>query len=314
MNFKLFGVMLQNSLLNAGDSGTGGEGSGEGTGDSGAAGTGDSGDSGSTDGVPGEGESGSGDSGGTGWLSGVDPDIAGNASIAKFTSVESLGKAYIQAQGMIGADKMVIPNKNSSADDWRGAFNKLGLPEKREEYGVERAAESPINEEFHKSFTDKAFELGVMPDHAKALLDMYGDSVNKTNESLIAQKAKDEAAGVETLKTEWGDAFDRKLQAANYTLSEFGGKELVSHLNELGLGNDPKLVKFLADIGEAKTDDVFRGESKEAFGLSAEEAKNQIDAMLGDPKHPIHHKEHAEHNKYKKEYNRLGPIAFPGKK
>ena len=48
----------------------------------------------------------------TNWMSSLPSDLQTNDSLTKFSSVESLAKSYINAQGIIGADKIVKPTNN----------------------------------------------------------------------------------------------------------------------------------------------------------------------------------------------------------
>ena len=53
-------------------------------------------------------------------------DLRNNPSLKNFNDVGGLAKSYVHAQRMIGADKIALPNQNSTDEDWANVYNKLG--------------------------------------------------------------------------------------------------------------------------------------------------------------------------------------------
>ena len=47
-------------------------------------------------------------------------------NIEKFTEIDALAKSYINATRMIGQDKVAVPNKNSTEDQWNEVYCKIG--------------------------------------------------------------------------------------------------------------------------------------------------------------------------------------------
>ena len=62
------------------------------------------------------------------WRDSLPDDIKGNTSLEKFSDVSTLAKSYINAESMIGKDKMVVPGVNTTEDEWNDIYTKLGRP------------------------------------------------------------------------------------------------------------------------------------------------------------------------------------------
>ena len=50
----------------------------------------------------------------TSWRDSLSDDLKTNASLQKFSDVGTLAKSYINAEQMIGKDKMVVPGVNTT--------------------------------------------------------------------------------------------------------------------------------------------------------------------------------------------------------
>ena len=70
------------------------------------------------------------------FVSSLPEDLRTEPSLQNIQDVNQLAKGYVSAQRMVGADKMAIPTKNSTPDDWKEVYTKLGLPETPDNYGV----------------------------------------------------------------------------------------------------------------------------------------------------------------------------------
>ena len=88
------------------------------------------------------------------WRAGLPEEIASHSAIQDISTIEDLAKATINAQKLVGADKIVLPGKEAEASAWDSVYNKLGRPEKAEEYSVpEEGVSQEIVDQFKKSFS-----------------------------------------------------------------------------------------------------------------------------------------------------------------
>ena len=55
-------------------------------------------------------------------------------ALANFSTMNDFVKSYLNAQRLVGANKVAIPNKMATDDDWQEVFDKLGRPKSPEDY------------------------------------------------------------------------------------------------------------------------------------------------------------------------------------
>ena len=60
------------------------------------------------------------------WKESISEVYRNDPNIEKFTEIDALAKSYINATRMIGQDKMVVPNKNFTEDQWEEVYDKNG--------------------------------------------------------------------------------------------------------------------------------------------------------------------------------------------
>jgi hypothetical protein len=72
--------------------------------------------------------------------------------------------------------------------------------------------------------------------------------------------------GVNALKREWGEGFDRQISVARLAAKELGGDEYIAHLEKTGLGNDIPTIKALAKAGKLLAEDKMRGATASGNG------------------------------------------------
>ncbi len=104
------------------------------------------------------------------------------------------------------------------------------------------------------AFKSLAAENGLSPDMAQKLVDFQAGRMaqaQKTHQTAIAQWAKDAQAD-----REFGGAdFQRNSGLASQAVRAFASPELVSLLNDTGLGNHPELIRTFWRIGKAMAED-----------------------------------------------------------
>lgn len=241
------------------------------------------------------------------WRLDLPSELQEDATLRKFNDIPSLAAAYINAQKLIGSDKIHIPGKHASEADWANVYKKLGLPEKMEEYGINFKDGVTIDQEFTSAFKETAFKLGILPKQAQALADWFSD-VNTTAETKYLEDIKgSQGKALEGLKQEWGNAYDANLSRAQQVIKNFGDQDLLKHLEDTGLGNDTKLIKFLAGIGGKlyKEAPIVPGEVGGNSVQSPAEAKKTLDSIMANSNHPYFLKDHPGHKTAVKEVSEL---------
>lgn len=251
----------------------------------------------------------------TSWRSQLPPELQAEPSLQTFNDISALAKSFIHAQRTIGADKIAVPGKHATEDDWKQVFTKLGLPEKLESYELKMKEDASIDKDFIAKFKATAHSAGILPQQAQKLADWFQE-VNSQSTSEV-QKLKEQKVkeSLEGLKSEWGAAYEKNIGVAAQVLREAGSPELLNYLDQTGLGNDVNLIKLLSKIGEK-----FLGEDKIVGGAQEFKGKHtpaqalvEANKILSNFDHPYHNKSHPNHKAAVIEVQELFEMAHPKK-
>jgi hypothetical protein len=199
-------------------------------------------------GSPGNGGS-SGANGGS-WLDALPDDIKKDPSLAMFKEPSALAKSWVNAQKMIGADKVVIPNDKATEEDWGNFYKKLGRPEAADKYEIKTADGQALNEEFAKGFKEAAFKSGLSAKQVSSLAEWYMGMEKATAEN--SQQAQITALRNSlteyTQKLGGEEKFKDRVDDARLTLNAIGTPELKEFLKTSGLGSRPEMIEFFAAL------------------------------------------------------------------
>tara|TARA_Y100001954_G_C15769487_1_gene583604 strand:- start:241 stop:1080 length:840 start_codon:yes stop_codon:yes gene_type:complete len=237
------------------------------------------------------------------WKASIPEDIRGHKSLETIQDVGSLAKSYVNAQSMIGADKIAIPGKSSTQDQWNEIYAKLGRPEAADKY--ELANNLPEGQELDPllmgGFTNTAHAAGLSTKQAQSLLDWYNGVLTETT----AKNTADEQAQLEQktneLKQHYGPAFEDRVNLAKAVSAQFTeGDESIFELKLSDgslLGNHPEFIKMAANMGvfmkEKMGEDTLEG-VKTTGAATKHELEGKLaelqssDSPYWDNKHPQH--------------------------
>lgn len=246
------------------------------------------------------------------WLQALDQELRDDPSLKHIKDIPTLAKSYVSGQKMIGQEKISIPSKHATADDWKGVFKKLGLPENVDGYNVDAPKDQVFDENFLKDFKKAAYESNILPDQANKLLNWYGQLSKNAVESSAKAAELATAKGVESLKQEWGQAFEQNITKAQAAFRELATPDELKYFNESGLGNDPVVIRMFAKIAGALKEDSFpQGKAISSSKLAPDEAKQEINKIRGDSSHPYNNAKHPNHENAVKEMADFYKYAFP---
>ena len=60
------------------------------------------------------------------FIDGLAEDIRNEPSLQNIQDVDQLAKGYVHEQRMVGADKIPLPNKHATDEDWNQFYSRLG--------------------------------------------------------------------------------------------------------------------------------------------------------------------------------------------
>lgn len=246
------------------------------------------------------------------WRLGLPTELQEDATLRKFSDIPSLAAAYINAQKLIGAEKIAIPGKHASDEDWMGVYKKLGLPEKVEEYDIKINESATLDENFVKSFKENAHKFGILPGQAQKLADWFSE-INMASEGKYMEETKaKQQQEIDGLKAEWGKNFDANLSRAKLVLKNFADKDTLQYMEDTGLTNDVRLAKLFSNLGSKlyKETQIVGGDTPSAGAVSPQEAKKSIDSIMGNKNHPYFIKDHPGHKAAVAEVQGLFSIMY----
>ena len=241
------------------------------------------------------------------WRSMIPEEIRDHQSLAHFTDVGAMAKSLVNAQSMIGADKVAIPGKHATDEDWGEVWRKLGRPDTPDGYELVNEMPEGIeqNDDMLNWFRATAHEIGMTPTQAQKMLGRYNQFLGTqmgTDEGQIEQLR--ETTEIE-LKKEYGAAFADRVSNGNAVMQEFGGEGLTELQLADGrlLGDHPDIIKLMVNVGEFINskigEDVLAG-TKSSGGLAPDDARAKLEEIRA-PNSPYWDQRHPEHQFYVQE-------------
>ena len=239
------------------------------------------------------------------WRSSLPEDIREDPSLQALQDINSLAKSYVHSQRMLGTDKVIVPGKYATSDEWRSFYQKAGLPQEVKDYDI-TSSNTEVDQEFFDDYKEASHKAGVLPNQAQEMFNWYMEKADKEVNRQEEETTRSVEDSMRTLQTDWGTAFESKISSARAAVNHFGDENLKSYLDESGLGNDPSLIKVFSKIGETLSDDSFKGEADTGnYGRTPEAAQREINEIMADPKHPYFDKNHPNHKKALEDMQRL---------
>lgn len=229
-------------------------------------------------------------SGGSGneFLNMIPEELREHPSISPIKDVENLARSYVNAQRLIGADKIAVP-VNPTDEDLDRIYDRLGRPETPKDYSFDIDG-NVITEEVASNYADVAHKLRLTPDQAKGVLDYYKNAVEQFDSNSLesAEIAKEET--VQSLRQEWGRAFDQKVEAAARVAQEFADPEMfnITLADGSKLGDNAEFIKAfakIADFRQSVTSEDTVAEMSQSNVMTPATAQAEIDAIMNDKSH-----------------------------
>tara|TARA_R100000654_G_scaffold26807_2_gene50501 strand:+ start:67 stop:912 length:846 start_codon:yes stop_codon:yes gene_type:complete len=218
----------------------------------------------------------------------IPEELREHPSLSPIKDVGNLARSYVNAQRLIGSDKVPLP-KNPTEEDLDNIYSKLGRPETPQGYELPVDG-NVITEEVAAQYADIAHNLRLTPQQAQGVLDYYKSTVQQTSEGLVEQAEKQAEKTAAELQKEWGQAFEQKVTAAKDIVEQFGGSDLLQMKLEDGtlIGNHPAFIKAFAAMGDFKStvtseDTVSDNATNRAYTPAM--AQQEVDTIMNDKTH-----------------------------
>lgn len=188
-----------------------------------------------------------------GWTGNLDEDIRGEKCLQSLKDIKGAMRTYVNAQKMVGKDKIVKPSEASSQAEWDAYYSAGGRPATAADYGFKKPDDYPddiFDETYAKEVQDLLYKHGASKKLANALFQHNLQYVAKLVKSLETDEQLDMEGLKNGLRTEWGSAYEQKVHLGNVAIEHGsnGNEEFKQRLTSK-LGNDPDFIRFAANVG-----------------------------------------------------------------
>ena len=233
------------------------------------------------------------------WKDSISEVYRNDPNIQKFTEADALAKSYINAVRMIGQDKMIVPNKNFTEDQWEEAYIKMGRPDSADKYSLDIKSDVvPLDEQAIKSFQERSFKLGLNNEQAKGVLDFYKNNMEAQTQQAKVDAETSQAQAQNLLRQEWGRDYDANIAKAKSLATANLAPEVFEMQLADGsrLGDNVNVIKGFAKIASMMSEDKILSTESENMDKS-EDIQTEIDQIMNDKNGPYWNKSHPNHDK-----------------
>lgn len=156
-------------------------------------------------------------------------------------------KSYRELE-TFSSNRVSLP-KDGDEESWRNLYNKIGMPEKEEDYNVEG-----IDEQYKKDLQALLFKNHVLPKDANNLVkdyEVFAKSQIEAQQKLAQENSKKE---YDEVVSEWGDKADKNKELVKRGAKLLGLDDDVLTTLELAIGTK-NFMHSMQKLGESISED-----------------------------------------------------------
>ena len=218
-------------------------------------------------------------------------------ALDNFNNMEDFVKSYLHAQKLVGADKIPVPNKHATDEDWNEVFKRLGAPENPDDYKY-NIKDQELDQNQVKEFNKAAHQLGLLPKQAEGLIKFYNEMNGNAAASQEEAAAQTQLQTETELKKEFGPQFAKRLdQAKKLAVNSLGSEFLENTILKDGsrLGDNIKVIKAFSELADKLSEDeIIKGDGSDY--MTAKDIEKEINELTQEGSaywsktHPNHQK------------------------
>lgn len=255
-----------------------------------------------------------------GWKAGLSNDLRGAPFMSKFEdTAEGLGKAiesYANLEKLLGHEKVPIPKDEKDVEGWARYNAAMKVPAKPEGYEL---PDAKLPESLKGVSLDKGKFASIMhanhipPGQAKAMWDVYQkENVSMYNQHIEELQKKLDTS-INTLRQEWGAAYDANVQVAQEVINQFSPDKETNEFITASLLSNPGAIKWLKTVGDQFAENKVGDFNIKRFAVSPDEANAEIIKLTSDMNGPYFNQKRtyskAEQDATIKRVNELREVA-----
>ena len=218
-------------------------------------------------------------------------------SLENFNNMEDFVKSYLHAQKLVGADKIPVPNKHATEEDWNEVFKRLGAPNDPNDYKYD-FKDQEMDQGQVQEFNKTAHRLGLLPKQAEGLIKFYNE-MNVNNAASQEEAAAQAQMNVEAeLKKEFGPQYNKRLdQAKRLAVNSLGQDFLENTYLKDGsrLGDNLTVIKAFSNLADKLSEDpIIQGDGSSY--MTAKDIEKEITELTQEGS-AYWDKSHVNHDK-----------------
>ena len=225
------------------------------------------------------------------WKEFLPEDIRNEKCLDSVKHFGTLAKNYVNAQKMVGANKVAIPGENATAEELNEFYSKLGRPESADKYTTDKISLPngiTLDEDQIKSFREFAFNNGLNQKTFEAAV-AY-DIARAASQAAAAKQAAETEYNSTLAQLQRDGDMARVVSQCDKALDTFG---LTEEFGRLGLLNNYKIITAMAKIGERISESrLITGGDR----TSAQDPASRLAEITGNFDDPYYKREHPQHD------------------
>lgn len=251
------------------------------------------------------------------WAAKLSPELQGLVSKKGWQTQEALLDSYTQLESKLGAGPeslLKIPKEGDEAA-WSEFYTKLGRPGKADEYKTDLKFEEGqpnVLDWFRAAAHKEGLSQKAFDNIAKGFTEAQA-ALESQLEGEFQTKAK---AQLDTLKSEWGNAWESNLVLARNGAKALGFGQDVLDAIERSAGTEV-MMKTMLKVGLSTSDTPggSHGSAQSSGAMTAAEARGEIAKINADVAEMTvwNDASHPRHGEVRQKLDRLYSIAYPGK-
>lgn len=194
----------------------------------------------------------------TSWRDSLPDDLKADPTLSKYSDVANLSKAHIELQKKFGQKGVFKPGKDASPEEVKAFREQMGIPTSPDKYDLGDFGDVKVDPSIVDWAKKIGSEHGVEPAALKAIIADYVKTESANEKAMETALKAAVQEGFDGLRTEWGEAFQRNIDRANFAVQKTGGQALVDRLKEFGADNDPLILKHFAEVAKLYGEDQLR--------------------------------------------------------
>lgn len=185
-----------------------------------------------------------------GWLGAVAEQY--RDGVKEFKGPSDLAKAFLESKTKL--DGAIVKPGDGASDEERVAFlTALGVPANKDGYALTKP-DLPkglnYSNDFESWFRDTSHELNLSKAQAERLFEQYNKRVIEQYNAAQEARAQRRTRVLEQLQKEYGDKTDEVIAVGKRAIRVLGDEEFDRFLDETGLIDDPRMIRFSAELGK----------------------------------------------------------------